>query len=1461
MEMKKSFKARVAAAIALLISLALASCDFGIDGNSFQNKAGAYFKEMTSTAAISAYQITPDDTLVNKSGVKCVPSSGDHTVNFILRNPQKYTFTLGTNMDFALKGLDSFSGVEIAQDPIDKAKITVSYNGQFLYDHGIGTDISPLITLYHPVSHANFGTYTGLPLSSDNPPPLPAGAVVMQSNETPSRWILCFNLPSTGMIKKLHTDLSSVQINGQSFETTVDSSGTISYPSGAALSVTEPAGMAPNQNTGLSFVKEGQSAYYATGDEADENERIYEIILTDAAGLASSVKVSARGFKLSPVSAYLTTDTTYSNPFDGDISVRNIVGQEDDGSAHIKLRAEAKTQEVTYVDKTGTTKTIPSEPYDPSDAKILYEVYEDSSCVKLLSSGTIKGLEGTVTVPGGTSFVKAYVQKPLYSDSDSSLWNCRAVCTAYFVSAEGSDDAAGSKAAPLATIKKAVQKFEDGIASHDYDGASNPVLTVQVMTDLSQSEYVAWNHDGADDPVLNINGYDGTLRTLDYAQNGAAIYVQGGKVTANFIKFANCSNGAVGVANGAEFECADCAFVDCYRTEGSGGAIFLSPGILSAERCTFERCQTKHETGQGGAILVPMSSSATLKNCSIKECRAPSGAAIYNSGYLLIYACEITQNVTSYDYGAALYHDGPALNIMAGASKIIGNKSDAGVACDIYLQPSSFIYVGGKLTDNGVDSEIGVYMPFTDTYKPSAGSPIGFTSGYSNENYGVNAGTYFRSNHTSYGITDAGAPVEAAFAVSGGSIYNAFDYDFTFTKAAASPSGMYPGMAITLELDAVVERQEKYVSPTPLYINPADLKLYTDEAYEHPASGSQKVEIKAELHMGGGTSESLTWTLGDKKAYVYIPAKSFPGEYTVKFVATFLGLDHPTTYTLDCSYSAENAAAYIQSLNVAGTYPVTVEGGVGAAETDGLNKVADAIRSHGQSKDERDGVYIKLDASATTNSSHIGDYNLPYFKNCAALKTMVLPDWIEFILPSLFEGCVSLESVSMSSNTEFIMQNGFKNCESLASIDIPKYVAGSSAYHGIQEGAFVGCAENFKINFAGTKTQWGAVQRPDQDTAPWHPGSKEAGADDGSVQCSDGKCGFDYKTAQVTMATPLTLEAIEAGAVVTFKDETPGPVYYSVNGGAEQMIGSGDVGSITLANVGDTVAFYGVYASYGLTGETNPNDASRISCDKPCYLYGNIMSLIKKEGFETLTKIEDQTDGDYSYAFAFLFMQNTPNDRLRSKEGAPLYLPATTLSDYCYLSMFEGCKGLTIAPELNAPTLTKKCYNNMFRGCSSLTRAPDLPAETLAESCYEGMFQACSSLAIAPDLPAETLAESCYKDMFTSCTSLENPPSVSATSLAPLCCAGMFYYCSSLTSSPILRAPTLVTGCYSNMFYSCTSITTVTCLASDVPDSSCLQYWLSGVTTNGTFYGDPAALFYFTPESGNIPATWTATSY
>lgn len=210
-------------------------------------------------------------------------------------------------------------------------------------------------------------------------------------------------------------------------------------------------------------------------------------------------------------------------------------------------------------------------------------------------------------------------------------------------------------------------------------------------------------------------------------------------------------------------------------------------------------------------------------------------------------------------------------------------------------------------------------------------------------------------------------------------------------------------------------------------------------------------------------------------------------------------------------------------------------------------------------------------------------------------------------------------------------------------------------------------------------------------------------------------------------------------------------------------------------------------------GTTVPNSFKLTTNSGNLILCGNIMSLLYRTNFADVTKIS-----------ASNIFNGTFRDCTHIKEADRLILPATTLSNNCYESMFKNCTNLTTAPELPATTLAQGCYANMFNGCSSLTTAPKLPAVYLAAGCYDSMFRNCSSI----------------------------------------------------TSAPVLNARSLITGCYGNMFNGCIGLVTIKCYAKSIGGSMGeLTNWVSGVAYRGTFY-KRADTQWPTGVNG-IPNGWT----
>ena len=289
----------------------------------------------------------------------------------------------------------------------------------------------------------------------------------------------------------------------------------------------------------------------------------------------------------------------------------------------------------------------------------------------------------------------------------------------------------------------------------------------------------------------------------------------------------------------------------------------------------------------------------------------------------------------------------------------------------------------------------------------------------------------------------------------------------------------------------------------------------------------------------------------------------------------------------------------------------------------------------------------------------------------------------------------------------------------------------------------------------------------------------------------------------------LTIEALEDGLTASLSVNT---CEYCVDGNGNWK--SLAAGTVTESiNSGQTLSFRG-----NLTPTTNTGIGT-FTVNKNFNLKGNCMSML----FGNAGKNNYSLSGK-NYAFKNLFRKCTT---LKSVVNS--FLPATTLANYCYYSIFDGCTNLTTAPELPATTLTDSCYYYMFYECTNLTTAPALPATTLAKSCYNAMFRS-TGLVTAPELPATTLASYCYNMMF--------------------------YNCWKLTNAPTLPATVLANSCYCYMFYNCTKLNYIKMLATDISASSCLSNWVNGVASTGTFVKNPAMTSLTTGQSG-IPSGWT----
>lgn len=94
-----------------------------------------------------------------------------------------------------------------------------------------------------------------------------------------------------------------------------------------------------------------------------------------------------------------------------------------------------------------------------------------------------------------------------------------------------------------------------------------------------------------------------------------------------------------------------------------------------------------------------------------------------------------------------------------------------------------------------------------------------------------------------------------------------------------------------------------------------------------------------------------------------------------------------------------------------------------------------------------------------------------------------------------------------------------------------------------------------------------------------------------------------------------------------------------------------------------------------------------------------------------------------------------------------------------------------------------------------------------------------------------------------------------ATALTQWCYAGMFTGCAVMKKAPVLSATTLVNRCYLGMFDQCSSLNYVKCLATNITADDCTNFWLRGVSPNGTFVKASSASWGTCGDS-TIPCGW-----
>ena len=1056
--------------------------------------------------------------------------------------------------------------------------------------------------------------------------------------------------------------------------------------------------------------------------------------------------------------------------------------------------------------------------------------------------------------------------------NDSTKKGVLSTATIY-VDGTATSEGTGSKTSPCKTVAKALTKV------------TAPNCAIIVKNGTTETEGLTTP---AGCPGLTIKSADTTKKTITGTSsinihieaaatvsniafsNWGCVYVASSVVPVELenVAITDCSDCGLWLGGGAKVTAQNLTVKDCSVTDASGGGIFVNGGAnLSVDGLVMQGCHADSEDCDGGGIS--NAGTVSLRQAKITGCSTSRhGAGIFNdNGATLILnnECDISSGIYLTG-GSSAYPANPVyvnsyFELASGAPKIpvtveertgADKQFQAGDAVvqgyggyDIKEeQVNCFVTSGtalsleydgsasphcGKLVDKSIAGGITVDIGGGISFEIATPSASGEKARFNVIDNSSGTPIYVTPTSAQIKILQYGTPVYSAAAQEVAATYLAEGQYELYCKAVVG--------GVTYDTTLPFGAGGKY---TPLTLEAAQAGAVV--TFDNKAAGpvTYRVNGGTEQTIASGASEAITLNaVGDKVQFfgdnTYYAEHDGSGNYNVENYTVSNIACTADCYVYGNIMSLVDSAGFASAMSFASPCALT---GLFMGNTHIKNKAGIPLSLPATTLS--DGCYTGLFYGCTslTSAPELPAMTLVdrcyyvMFYDCAGLATApALPatTLAESCYSSMFKGCTSLATAPALPATtlaESCYEGMFRDCTSLTTApELPAPTLEEWSYRKM----FDGCSNLNSVTCLATYIRNGSHIY----TYGWLDGVAATGTFTKAASMADWPHNSEHGIptgwvvvdevvgSENTTATPLTLEAAADGASVTFKNKSDGPVIYRVNGGAAQIIARNASLIINLSAVGDKVQFYGNNEAYA-TGTSN---YSNISCNKDCYVYGNIMSLIKSAGFESETTLTE------TYTFCNLFKENT---HIKNKSGADLLLPATTLAGNCYYSMFEGCASLTSAPALPATTLANHCYNCMFRGCTSLTSAPALPATTLAESCYGYMFFGCTSLTSAPALPATTLAEGCYRSMF--------------------------YDCASLTSAPELPATTLANECYYAMFYGCTNLNSVTCLATDISASDCIYGWLRGVAATGTFTKAAGMSGWGALISG-IPSGWTVEDY
>lgn len=310
------------------------------------------------------------------------------------------------------------------------------------------------------------------------------------------------------------------------------------------------------------------------------------------------------------------------------------------------------------------------------------------------------------------------------------------------------------------------------------------------------------------------------------------------------------------------------------------------------------------------------------------------------------------------------------------------------------------------------------------------------------------------------------------------------------------------------------------------------------------------------------------------------------------------------------------------------------------------------------------------------------------FEAADALSSLTIPDSVTSIGEYTFIDCISLTSIVIPNSVTTIGGDALSDCTSLTSITVNATTPptlGSYAFFDTNNcPIYVPCG-----SLAAYQTAW-------------------------SEYSSRITCRKVYETQY------FTVRMLQNNSILTFTkgNRFDYDLQYSLDSGTTWNVYESQLYNLSS---GSTVMFKG---SISFDNHDN-SGVGKIYSNYKYEVEGNIMSLLFGDNFANKTVLQ------YDKVFMNLFYSNPYLLNIDN-----LVMPATTLTEECYIYMFGECRSIVKAPQLLATTLAEGCYQGMFSNCINLNEVTCLATDLRAINCTanwlenvasSGTFKAASS--------------------------------------------------------------------------------------------------------------------------------------